>query len=191
MENVTHSPQIGVRRRRLLVPLTMIALAIVLAAAAVAWFLLRGSGGVGGPAPRAATIVTQAQLERVASQVDHPVYWAGPLAGYSYELTTISNGRFYVRYLPEGVSAGDPRPNFMVVGTYTQKDSYDALKRAAKGGGGVTQGIDGGGIALFSSRAPTSVYFTYPDANYQVEVYNPSDDHARKLVLGGKITPIK
>jgi len=190
MENVTENPQIGVVRRRR-APLAILAIGLILVAGIVAWLLLRGSGGSAGPAPQPATIVTQAQLERVAASVDHPVYWAGPLAGYSYELTTTSNGRIYVRYLPEGVSAGDPRPNFLVVGTYTQKGSYEALKRAAKAGGGVTLGIDGGGIALFSSQAPTSVYFTYPDASYQVEVYNPVSDHARKLVLGGEITPIK
>ena len=189
MENVTQRPQIGVVRRRR-VPLAMLALGTAGAIAIVAWLLLRGGGSAGGPAAQPASIVTRTQLERVAAQVDHPVYWAGPLPGYTYELTTTSNGRIYVRYLPERVNAGDPRPNFLVVGTYAQKGSFEALKRAAKTGGGVTIGIDNGGIALFSSQAPTSVYFTYPDANYQVEVYNPVGDHARKLVLGGRVTPI-
>jgi hypothetical protein len=175
-------------RRNLLL---LVGVAVAVGASAAAWLLLHDSGSAGGLAPRSATIVTQAQLERVAAQVDHPVYWAGPLKGYSYELTTTANGRIYVRYLPERVSAGDPRPNFLVVGTYAQPGSYEALKRAAKAGGGVTLGIDDGGIALFSSQAPTSVYFTYPDAKYQVEVYNPVTDHARRLVLGGTIRPIE
>jgi hypothetical protein len=190
MENVTQRPQIRVAKRRRTL-LAMLALGAVVAAGTVTWLLLRGGEGTSEPAAQPATIVSEAQLARVAAQVDHPVYWAGPLVGYSYELTTTSNGRIYVRYLPQGVSAGDPRPNFLVVGTYTQKGSYEALKRAAKAGGGVTTGIDGGGIALFSSQAPTSVYFSYPDANYQVEVYNPVADHARKLVEGGKIKPIR
>ena len=53
-------------------------------------------------------IVSQSQLERFASSVDSPVYWAGPKPGFSYELTS-SNKRTWVRYLPAGVKAGDAR----------------------------------------------------------------------------------
>jgi hypothetical protein len=177
-------------RDRRVAPLAVLGIAALVAAGVVAWLLLF-DGGSSGPAPRPATIVSQAQLEQVAASVDHPVFWAGPKQGYSYELTTTANGRFYVRYLPRRVKAGDPRPNFLVVGTYTQPDSYPALKRVATRGGGVLLRLGKGGIALVSPKAPTSVYFSYRDANYQVEVFNPSEDHARKLVLGGKIVPIK
>ena len=37
------------------------------------------------------------------------MYWAGPIAGMSYELTKLKDGRIYVRYLPDGVELGDPR----------------------------------------------------------------------------------
>lgn len=173
-----------------LAPLAVLGLAIVVAAGVVAWLLLRGTGGGGVPV-QPATLVSQAQLQQLAASVDHPVYWAGPKSGYSYEVTTTANGRFYVRYLPTGVKAGDPRPNFLVVGTYTQPGSYAALKRAAKRDGSVTLPIGDGGLGLYSSKAPTSAYFSYPDAKYQVEVYDPSGDHARKLVLAGQIVPIK
>ncbi len=147
-----------------LAPLALLGLAVVVAAGVVAWLLLRGTGG-GGVAVQPATLVSQAQLQQLAASVDHPVYWAGPKSGYSYELTTTSNGRFYVRYLPAGVKAGDTRPKTLPIGN--------------------------GGLALFSSKAPTSAYFSYPDAKYQVEVYDPSGDHARKLVVAGQIVPIK
>jgi hypothetical protein len=136
-------------------------------------------------------LVSQAQLERLASSTDHPVYWAGPKSGYSYELTRTANGRIYVRYLPQGVKAGDPRPGFLVVGTYAQRGSYAYLKRAAKQGDSVSLALDNNGLAVYSSARPTSVYFTYPRAKYQVEVYDPSADRARRLVLGGKILPIR
>jgi hypothetical protein len=35
------------------------------------------------------------------------------------------------------------------------------------------------------------VYFGYPDAAYQVEVYAPGSGAARKLVLGGQVVPIR
>ncbi len=173
-------------------PLVLLVVAVAAAAAVVAWLVIHKEGGssgqpavTGGPA-----LVSEAQLEQLASSVGHPVYWAGPKSGYSYELTSTSRGRFYVRYLPAGVRAGDQRPNYLVVGTYAQPGSFADLKHAAKQDGSISLGIDRGGIAVFATGRPTSVYFSYPGAKYQVEVYSPSGDTARRLVLGGKISPI-
>jgi hypothetical protein len=180
-------------RRRSHVQLVVLGVAVAVAAAVVAWLLVRGQGHTtalpapdGGPA-----LVSQAQLERLAGSVDHPVYWAGPKHGYSYELTRTSGGRVFVRYLPTGVRAGDTRPNFLVVGTYEQQGGFADLKRVVKRHGSVSFGLDGDGRAVFNTAKPTSVYFGYPGKAYQVEVYSPSGQTARSLVLAGKITPIR
>jgi hypothetical protein len=174
-------------------PLIMLALAVGASASVVALLLLRSGGTKHAlPAPNSGpALVSQAQLERLAASTQEPVYWAGPQEGYSYELTRTTGGRTYIRYLRGGARAGDPRPSFLVVGTYAQTGSFAYLKHAAKTKGSVSVGIDRGGIAVFSSAKPTSVFFTYPGAKYQVEVYDPSGDTARKLVLSGRITPIK
>jgi hypothetical protein len=173
----------------------LMALAVAVAATAivVAILLLRGHDNPSslpalndGPA-----LVTQAQLEQLAAASDQPVYWAGPKPGYSYELTRTSNGHDYVRYLPASVKAGDPRANFLVVGTYAQPGSYANLQRAAKAPGALSLRIQNDGLVVFSSSKPTSVYLGYPGASYQVEVYSPSADSARRLVLADKIRPIR
>jgi hypothetical protein len=187
-----------VRRARPARPLPRVAPLVVLGiasfgAAAAVIALLVGSHGKtnalppvnGGPA-----LVSQAQLEQLASASGQPVYWAGPKSGYSYELTRSSSGRVYVRYLPAGVKAGDPRANFLVVGTYTQPGSFANLQRAAKAHGALSLRIGNGGLVVFSSSKPTSVYLGYPGTNYQVEVYSPSGDTARSLVLADKIRPV-
>jgi hypothetical protein len=176
-------------RRRPYLLIVLLGVATAVAAGLAAWFLLRSDGGTAAlPAPNSgAALVSQAQLERLAASVNHPVYWAGPKSGFSYELTMTSTGRIFIRYLPRGVKAGDPRPDFLVVGTYTLPGSFADLKRAGKRKGSVALGIDKGGIALFSSKRPSSVYFTYPGTKYQVEVYEPSGDTARRLVLAGQI----
>ena len=51
--------------------------------------------------------------------------------------------------------------------------------------------IENDGLVVFSSSKPTSVYLGYPGAGYQVEVYSPSADSARSLVLADKIRPIR
>ena len=127
-----------------------------------------------------------------ASQARSTTRSTGPgrRTGYSYELTRLTGDRTYVRYLPTGVRAGDPRASYLVVGTYAQPGSFANLKRASKQKGSVSLGIPGDGLAVFSPARPTSVYFGYPGKGYQVEVYSPSGQNARSLVLGGKITPV-
>jgi hypothetical protein len=175
------------------VQLLILGLACLAAASVVVWLLLRSDGHAaplpavgGGP-----TLVSQTQLERLPAAVDHPVYWAGPRNGLSFELTRTANGRTFVRYLPPGVPAGDARPDFLVVATYSRTGSFAALQRAAEKPGSVTAKLPNRGLMVVFSSKPKSVYFGYPSAEYQVEVFAPSSTVARRLVLSGTITPIQ
>ena len=193
LETATVSVENRSSRRRPYLPFVVLGLVAAVTAGLGVWFLLRGGAWSAAlPAPNGgAALVSQAQLERLAASASHPVYWAGPKSGFSYELTTTSTGRTFIRYLPRGVKAGDPRPDYLVVGTYTQPGSFADLRKAGKRKGSVTLGIKGGGIALFSPKHPSSVYFAYPGVKYQVEVYEPSGNTARRLVLGGQIRPLR
>jgi hypothetical protein len=193
LETATVSVENRSSRRRPYLPFVVLGLVAAVTAGLGVWFLLRGGAGSAAlPAPNGgAALVSQAQLERLAASASHPVYWAGPKNGFSYELTTTSTGRTFIRYLPRGVKAGDPRPDYLVVGTYTQPGSFADLRRAGKRKGSVALAIDDGGIALLSSKRPSSVYFAYPGTQYQVEVYNPSGKTARRLVLAGQIRPLR
>ena len=191
-ENVVERPLRASRPRPHLASWMVLGLALAGAAAAVIALLVTSHGKHGslpaingGPA-----LVSQSQLEQLAAASGQPVYWAGPKPGYSYELTRTSSGRVYVRYLPEGVKAGDQRANFLVVGTYRQPGSFANLRRAAKAKGALSLGVKNGGLVVFSSSKPTSVYVGYPSAGYQIEVYSPSADNARSLVLADKIQPV-
>jgi hypothetical protein len=192
-ENIAQPALRARRRGHGRIQLTVLGTAVAAAALVVVWLFLHRTGN---SIPRAAAgngpvLISQSQLEGLASSLHQPIYWAGPRAGYSYEVTVARGGRVYVRYLPLGLKAGDPRASFVVVGTYTGPGSFVDLKRAAKQAGSVSVGIDRGGIVVFSSQRPASVYFSYPGAKYQVEVYSPSGNAARSLVLGGKITPVR
>jgi hypothetical protein len=172
--------------------LLVLGLAVVLAASLVVWLLLR-SDGRAAPAPTTGggpTLVSREQLAQLSKSVDHPVYWAGPRPGFSYELTATRDGRIFVRYLPKGVAAGDPRPNFLVVGTYSRTGSFAALKRAANRNGSVWVDLPNSGLMVESGK-PQSVYIGYPGAKYQIEVFSPASYTARRLVLEGTIVPIR
>lgn len=171
----------------LLAALLGIAVAVFLAV----WLIGRGDGGGktlpkvgGGPAA-----VSKAELESLAKATDHPVYWAGS-SNATYELTRTTGGRIYVRYVPSADKVG-ASATYLTVGTYPQKNAFRSIRRAAARPGAVSLKLPNRGLLVFNQQAPKSVYFGYPGANYQVEVFDPSPAEARTLVLGGKITPIK
>jgi hypothetical protein len=168
-------------------------LLIALVALAVTWFLVRDGNDnstvaippVGKPA-----IVTEAQLHAVARQAKFPVYWAGPKSGAAYELTRAGDGRVWVRYLQTPNQLGTRAAKYLTVGTYPSAHAFVSIQRAARRQGGVSLKIANGGLLVFNAKTPTSVYFGYPKAHYQVEVFDPSSQQARGLVLAGNVTPV-
>jgi len=135
-------------------------------------------------------LVSDSQLRRLARSVDPPIFWAGPRKGYSYEVTA-ADARVYLRYLPSGVPAGAPRARFLAIGAYSSADASANLELAAKRRGAVARRLDDGGLLVFAANRPTSVYVGFPAAKHQVEVFHPSGDTARRLVLDGAIVPIR
>ena len=169
--------------------LLLLGIAVALAAATVAWIALRAdedkASTAAGP-----VLVSDSQLRRLARSVDRPIFWAGPRKGYSYEVTA-ADARVYVRYLPSGVPAGDARARFLAIGTYSSADAAANLKLAANQRRSVSQRLHDGGFLVFAANRPTRVYVGFPAAKHQVEVFHPSDDTARRLVLDGAIVPIR
>jgi len=164
--------------------------ALGLATFFVGWLFLGGHENASTAAQPTVSGVSESQLRDFADSAPNPVYWAGPRSGQTYELYRTSDGRVYVRYLPAGVKVGDPRPQFLTVGTYPLPNALAAVKRIGRAPGATMRQLPGGGLAVFSSATP-SVYFAYPGEKYQVEVFTPSPSAARKLVVGGQVVPIR
>jgi hypothetical protein len=166
--------------------------AVGLAAFLVGWLAMnRGGDDTGNTPATGATEASESELRSFADSASHPVYWAGAKDGQTYELTRTTDGRVYVRYLPEGTEVGDPRSSFLTIGTYPRAAAFAELQRAAKAEGAVSLKVGDDGLAVFNEAKPTSVYLGYPDARYQVEVYHPSPDEARRLALSGQVVPVK
>lgn len=139
--------------------------AAVIGVALLAWLVLGGDDDEGSQAnePQAVSIE---ELQEEAGSRQVPVYWAGPQAGTTYELTETSDGSVYVRYLPEDAEIGDPSPDFLTVATYPLENGYARVLAAAEEKGAETE-------------------------PYQVEVYDPSPDRALELVTSGAIQPVR
>jgi 4-amino-4-deoxy-L-arabinose transferase-like glycosyltransferase len=139
------------------------------------------------PSSRRPVAATVAGLERLAGTIGHPIYWAGPRKGYTYELTQRSDGAIFVRYLPAGVRVGDPRGDFLIIVTYPYPHALAALQRVANGKG---IAVPGGGLALVHEGYAKSVHLAYPGVDYQVEVYDPSPRIARRVAVSGQVRPV-
>jgi hypothetical protein len=180
--------------------------ALAIAIGFVVWLVVRGNGNDNSssttpktsattpakttPSPRETIkAASPRSLRALARASGHPIYWAGRRPGVKYELTRVTDGRIYIRYLPAGAAIGTKHP-YPIVATYPVPNAYQAVRTAAKKTGAVTFHAPRGGLALYNQGAPTNVYLAYPGSKYQVEVFDPSPSRARQLVRSGTIRPI-
>ncbi|MCU0314108.1 MAG: hypothetical protein MUC84_08630 [Solirubrobacteraceae bacterium] len=176
-------------RRRLVWLVVGLAVAIAL----ITWLIVRGGDDEpANPAPAVTAgqpqVLGEDELRAFGREQAIPIYWAGPRPNRRYELTQTSGGQVFIRYLPPGVEAGDRRRRSLTVGTYPQKNAYAALDAVGDSKGQskvVTQ--TGALVVTRDEPPPTSAYFTFPDADFQVEVYAPTPGQAQRLVLNGDI----
>jgi hypothetical protein len=171
------------------------AIALAVAAGFIAWLAVPGSSNapaktaaVQGSRPGAGpAAISAAGLKKLQAALHHPVYWAGPKAGYTYEVTQRSDGTVYVRYLPPGVRVGDPRGAFLIIVTYPYPNALLALERVENGKG---IHVPGGGLALVHQGYAKSVHLAYPGVNYQIEVYDPSPRVSLRVATSGQVRPV-
>jgi hypothetical protein len=163
---------------------------LVVVAAVVVFLALRGSGNSNTSKTTSnVTAVTEAQLATLATSVGHPIFWVGPRAGMTYELTQSSNGNIAIRYLPTGVKLGSASP-YLTVATYPFPGAYPALQVVGAQKGATPVTLPNGGFAVISSSQPDNVHAAFPNVDYQAEVFDPTAGAAEKLVAGGDLTPI-
>lgn len=138
-----------------------------------------------------AAAVSGRGLIRRALAEHQPIYWAGPAPkGGTLELTKTSKRWFLVRYLPAGVEVGAAGV-YLTIGTYPVTHALDAVKSLAAEKGASTIDLGGGGLAVVNPKHfPNSILLAYPGSNYQVEVFDPSLAHAKRLVKAGRISAV-
>jgi hypothetical protein len=147
------------------------------------------SGATASVAPLKPTIASIADMRALAASSGHAIYWAGKQTGTTYELSELSGGGIFVRYLPAGVRAGDSQPH-LTVATYPVHGAYAAVKKLALRPGATSIKVSNGGIAVIDPAHPGSVYLAYPRADVEVEVFDPAAGRAHRLVAGGAIVPV-
>jgi hypothetical protein len=162
---------------------------IVAAAAVGAALLLAGQEDVPPADFAAPATVSARELASFASSQGAPVYWGGERPARTIELRTTATGTF-VRYLPAGAPVGGSS-RALTIATYPMRDAYGTAVRRAKGAGMASSRSAGGGLAVWSTAQPTSVYVAFPGVPSLIEVYAPQAKEARTLALSGRLRPVR
>jgi hypothetical protein len=129
------------------------------------------------------TIVSGKRLSEIAQYVG-PVYWNGVDSHTDYEVTLSPGGTTYVRYVPKGTPAGS-KQEYLTVATY--HSAHDISSLLTGDASAKRTDAAGGAIIVTTDRAPLSAYFSFPKANFQVEVFSPRSGEAKKLVESGHV----
>ena len=180
-------------------------IALAAAVAFVGWLVVRhndsstpSAGSTSAATPTTSALdrlvvvpATVRSLKTVAALLNRPIYWLGPRARTTYELTQTPDGKIYIRYLPPGVKIGDRSGEYPLVGTYPVQNGYKAVQTAGQQPGAHTFAIPRGGLAVVNDAAPTNVYFAFRGTNEQIEVFDPNPTRARRLVETGAVRPIR
>ncbi len=175
------------RRRR------WIGIAISALLVLVAGLLAAQGGGSGSDTAAIDTsphVVEAGDLAALEDSLGHALYWAGERPSGQLELTEEVDGSVYLRYLPPGVEAGDPRPDFLTVGTYPVAAADAALRRTAADSGSNLGRTGDGGLTLVNPSSQGSAYLAYPGSDLQIEVYDPAPGRALRLIRSGAIRPV-
>lgn len=134
---------------------------------------------------------TASGLRATAAALAQPIYWLGPQAHMTYELTVTTGRLIYVRYLPHGVKPGDPRPNYITIGTYPKQGAFAIVEAARKLRGSRVQEFGANEIAVTYSTRPKSVYVAYRGVPYMIEVFDPAALGSETLVRNGLLVPLR
>jgi hypothetical protein len=170
---------------------TALVLIVLVAAVAVVAFLVLRNDDNASSEPASTNGpegISQQGLVDLANSVDHPVYWAGPRSGSRYELTIADNGNIFIRYLAPDTPLGSRSIASLTIGTYPAAGAN--LEKAADKPGAKTGQTPDGQLVVTNSSNPTSVYVGAPDADHQVEVYDPDPKEAFSLATSGAIVPV-
>jgi hypothetical protein len=163
---------------------------LAVAVAVIAFLLISGGDDNGGEGADAPTIVSADELKEIAEDAERPIYWAGERPGTRLEYERTEDGLIYIRYLTGEAEAGDPSTSFLTIGTYRVGDAAKGLEKVERRPNTVRHDLPSGGLVVVNTEQPTSAYVAYPDAEEQVEVYDPDPKQAIRVATSGEVVPI-
>jgi hypothetical protein len=131
--------------------------------------------------------LTESELVRVIAENNLVAYWAGPSSGALYSLVANTTGQVFIRYLPNGLGIDDTGASYRVIATYPQADAFSITQAAGNQPNAISFVNPDGAQVFFSKDFPSNIYMAFPDAPYQIEVFDPSPGGALGLATTSRL----
>lgn len=136
-------------------------------------------------------VLNESELRQIVSELGQTIFWAGPMTNARYTLN-VNDTASFVRYLPEGEGADDTSMNYLIIATYAINGAFDAVRSAGNEQEGILITNSDGAAVYYNKSAPNNIYLAYPNSNFQIEIFDPSDERALQVATNpGLIQPIR
>lgn len=145
-------------------------------------FLIQTSGS---------SAISEAQLLTIAEQYRFPIYWSGPLSGYSYLLNLNQDGSSVLKYIPESGTVASLLGAKREIATYIDSQAWEkSLEAANKVGFSSFKNADGS-LVFYETENASDVYVAFEERTVQIEIFDSRAGQALSLaLLEGEIRPI-
>ena len=121
---------------------------------------------------QAATIVSKDELIAASQATGFVIYWNGEMPDTNLELTVLSEGQVFVRYLPKEVAAGAAEPYFTVA-SYYDPSGLAKVQNVGAAAGAKLVNYAGGAIAASASESDSNIYFAFDGYPVLYNIYSP------------------
>jgi hypothetical protein len=135
--------------------------------------------------------ISESDLLEIAKKHDMPIYWSGPISGYSYVLTLDERGSSILKYIPESGTAASLLDAKREIATYNSDKAWEkSLVAANKAGLSNFKNADGS-LVFYATNNASDVFMAFKDADVQVEIFDSRAGQALSLaLLEGQIRPV-
>jgi hypothetical protein len=136
--------------------------------------------------------LSESELRDISRDVSTPIFWAGPITGYSYLLTVDKNGSAIVKYkAPESADQATLNASRQIA-TYPAKNAWENSLTASAAVGFSSFKNSDGSLVFYSIDNSSDVFMAFPDKELQIEIYDSRAGQALSLsVLVGQIREIE
>ena len=117
--------------------------------------------------------LTETELVKIITENNLVAYWSGPEQGALYSLVANTSGQVFIRYLPNGAGLDDTAAGYRVIATYPQPDAFAITQAAGNQPNAISFVNPDGAQVFFSKDFPSNIYMAYPDAPYEIEIFDP------------------
>ena len=135
--------------------------------------------------------LSEDELIEIADIHNLPIYWSGPIQGYTYSLILDSDGSSILKYIPESGTATYLKGAQREIATYQAAQAWNKSIVAANKEGISSFRNSDGSLVFYGLNNASDIFMAFKGADIQVEIFDSRAGQALSLaMLDGQIRPV-